>query len=259
MMKILKTSPAIGRFKLPNQLASYLEVVGAAKLNEHFEDFKTGGRLSGDIRNGYQARMVAFSDLFEHGFVKLESGLMVLGTLTPAPWLTKGLLNGDIESWKFCDTYPAKARKFKPDQYNLEQIGRDGEDFVISWLKENLESQLHSSIVHTSLTDDSAGYDIVSPSAKLEGRILLEVKTTTRPGDEFTFHLSRNEWSTALRNPNWHLILVRKIQGSFSFFGYLDNKSLVNYYPHDRHQNFQWTSVVGKLGPDDIFSGFPGF
>jgi len=258
-MKILKTSPAIGRFEVPNLLASYLEVVGAAKSNKHFEDFKTGGRLSGDIRNGYQARMAAFSDLFEQGFVKLESGIMMLGTLTPAPWLTKGLLNGDIESWTFCYAYPAKARKFKPDQYNLEQIGRDGEDFVISWLKENLESQLHSSIVHTSLTDDGAGYDIISPSPKLQERILLEVKTSTKPGDDFVFYLSRNEWGAALRNPNWYLILVRKIQGSLGLFGYLDNKSLVNYYPCDRHQNFQWTSVVGKLGSDEVFGGFPGF
>ena len=240
-------------------LASYLEVVSAAKTKQHFEDFKTGGRLSGDIRNGYQARMVAFLDLSEQGFVKLESGFMVLGTLSPAPWLTKSLLNGDIESWEFCDAYPARSRKFKPDLFNLEKIGRDGEEFVISWLKLNLEVQLHSGIVHTSLTDDGAGYDIISPSTKLQGRILLEVKTSTRPGDDFTFYLSRKEWSTALRNPNWYLILVRKIQGSFGLFGYLDNKSLVNYYPHDRHQDFQWTSVVGKLGPDDVFSGFPGF
>jgi len=240
-------------------LTSYLAVVIAAKTKQHFEDFKTGGRLSGDIRNGYQARMVAFSDMLEQGFVKLESGLMALGTLSPAPWLTKSLLNGDTESWEFCDAYPAKSRKFKPDFFNLEKIGREGEEFVISWLKMNLEVQLHSGIVHTSLTDDGAGYDIISPSAKLQERILLEVKTTTRPGDDFTFYLSRNEWGTALRNPNWYLVLVRKIQGSFGLFGYLDNKSLVNYYPCDRHQDFQWTSVVGKLGPDEVFSGFPGF
>lgn len=240
-------------------LASYLQVVSAAKLRQHFEDFKTGGRLAGDIRIGYQARMIAFSDLWEQGFVKLESGLMTLGILSPAPWLTKGLLNGDIESWEFCDAYPARTRKFKPDLFNLEKIGREGEEFVISWLKANLETQLHSNIVHTSLIDDSAGYDITSPSLKLQGRIFLEVKTSTRPGDDFTFYLSRNEWSTALRNPNWYLVLVRKIQGSFGLFGFLDNKSLINYYPHDSHKDFQWISAVGKLGPDDVFNGLPGF
>lgn len=244
---------------MANLLASYLEVINAAKQKMHFEDFKTGGRLSGDIRIGYQARMVAFSDLFEQGFVKLESGQLVLGALSPAPWLTEGLINGDNESWEFCDAYPTKARKFKPDLFNLEQIGREGEEFVVSWLKENLGLHLHSSIIHTSLTDDSAGYDISSPSIKLQERILIEVKTSTRPGDDFTFHLSRNEWNVALRNPNWYIVLVKKFQGHFGLFGYLNSESLVDYYPHDQHQNFQWSSAVGNLGPDDVFSGFPGF
>ena len=53
--------------------------------------------------------------------------------------------------------------------------------------------------------------------------------------------------------------VVRKIQGGFVLFGYLDNKSLVDYYPDDRHKDFQWSSVVGKLGLDDVFNGFPGF
>jgi hypothetical protein len=240
-------------------LKSYVEVVSAAKMNLHFEDFKTGGRLSGDIRSGYQARMVAFSDLSEQGFVKLESGFMVLGTLSEAPWLIEGLLNGDSASWKFCDAYPNTSRKFKPDLFALEKIGKEGEEFIISWLKKHLEVKFHNSIVHKSLTDDGAGYDILAPSPKLQDRILLEVKTSTRPGDDFTFFLSRNEWNTAVRNPNWYLVLVRKIEGRCGLFGYLDNKSLVNYYPCDRHHNFKWSTVVGKLGPDDVFSGFPGF
>ena len=244
---------------MSNILASYLEVINAAKSKLYFEDFKTGGRLAGDIRKGYQARMTAFLELSEQGFVKLESGKLTLGALCSVPWLTDGLSNGEVESWEICDAYPAKLQKFKPDQFNLELIGREGEDFVVAWLKENLEKHLHGEIVHTSLTDDGAGYDIVSPTAKLQGRILLEVKTTTRTGDDFTFHLSRNEWSTALRNSNWYLVLVRNTKGSFTLFGYLDNQSLVNYYPDDKHKDFKWSSVVGTLGPDDVFSGFPGF
>lgn len=244
---------------MSNQLASYLEVISAAKSRTHFEDFKAGGRLSGDIRNGYQARMVAFSDLVNQGFVKLEAGLLVLGALSPVDWLTNGMLSGDQDSWKICDLYPSQSRKFKPDLLNLEKIGKEGEDYVISWLKLNLTPKFQSKIVHTSLTNDNAGYDIVSPSLKLPGRVFLEIKTSTRLDDYFTFHLSRNEWNTALGNPNWYLVLVNKIQGNFSFFGYLNSKSLVNYYPQDKHNDFQWSSVVGKLGPDDVFIGFPGF
>lgn len=244
---------------MSGQIASYLEVISAAKKLENFEDFKTGGRLAGDIRKGYEARMVAFSDLLEQGFIKLESGILELGELTPASWLAKGILNGDKESWQICEAFPIKSRKFKPDLFNLEAIGREGEDFVMSWLKLNLEPKFHSDIEHKSLTDDTAGYDIASPSLKLQKRMLLEVKTSTRLGDDFTFYLSRNELNTALRNPNWYLVLVRKIQGDLNIFGYLDSQSLVNYYPEDRHKDFQWTSASGKLGPDDVFSGFPGF
>lgn len=240
-------------------LDSYLEVINAAKMNTYFEDFKTGGRLAGDVRTGYQARMAAFLELCEQGFIKLESGQLVLGKLSSVPWLTNSLSNGEAESWEICDAYPVKLRKFKPDLFNREQIGREGEEFVVSWLKSNLEANMHSEIVHTSLMDDEAGYDITCPCPKLQGRILLEVKTTTRAGDDFTFHLSRNEWSTASKNSNWYLMLVRKSKGSFDLFGYLDSQSLINYYPDDKHKDFRWSSVVGKLGPDDVFSGFPGF
>lgn len=243
---------------MSNLLASYLEVINAAKVNQHFEDFKTGGRLAGDIRRGYQARMTAFSDLAKCGFVRLESGLLTLGALSQTDWLVEGLQNGDIQSWEICDAYPDKLRKFKPDLFNLEQIGKDGEDFVISLLHQNLEPSLHSEIFHVSLTDDTAGYDISFPSTKFPGRILLEVKTSTRFGDEFTFHLSRNEWRAALRNPNWFLVLVMKVQGEHSIFGTLDGQSLVSYYPEDNHQNFHWTSAIGKLSTDDVYAGLPG-
>lgn len=242
-----------------SQLASFLEVIRAAKAQMHFEDFKTGGRLAGDIRSGYQARMAAFSALVDRGFVILESGKLMLGVLSEEPWLTSSLINGDPESWAICDAFPSKSRKFNPESLNLEQIGREGEDFVISWLRSNLDRQLHSEIVHTSLTDDSAGYDIVSPGPRFQRKMKLEVKTSTRSGDVFTFHLSRNEWATAARNLNWYLVLVSKIQGRFSFFGFLDSQSLVSYYPIDSHLDFKWTSTVGALGPDDVFSGVPGF
>ena len=244
---------------MPNRLVSYLEVIRAAKRNEHFEDFKTGGRLASDIRSGYQARMAAFTELLDQGFVTLEGGLLSLGALAPETWLLDGLAQGEAESWEICDAFPTKARKFQPDLMNLEQIGREGEDFVVAWLQQKLEPSLKSAVVHTSLTDDTAGYDIASPSIKLDGRILLEVKTTTRPGEFFAFHLSRNEWNTAQRNSNWYLVLVRKAHGCCSLFGYLNSQSLVSYYPDDRHKDFQWTTAVGRLSADDLFEGMPGF
>jgi hypothetical protein len=240
-------------------LPSYLEVIKAAQQRTHFEDFKTGGRLSGDIRQGYQARMAAFRDLSSQGFVTLESSRIVLGELTPAPWLTSAIQSGSLASWEICDAFPQKLRKFKPEDYNLQEIGLEGELFVVEWLEKHLDEDLRKQIEHTSLKDDSAGFDISSPNSQSDSRIFLEVKTTTRQGDDFTFHLSRNEWNTAARLQHWYLVLVKKVEGQHTIFGYLNGQSLVNYYPQDSHPDFHWESVVGKLSSDDVFSGFPGF
>jgi hypothetical protein len=244
---------------LLSPLDSYLEVIRSAKNKTHFEDFKTGGRLSGDVRRGYQARMVAFTELANQGFVKIESGFLSLGSLSEVAWLEAGLLSGDPISWEICDLYPQKNRKFQPDQLHLQQIGRAGEDYVIELLNDLLEPEMRLEIVHTSLVDDTAGYDIVAPNPKNGGLSFLEVKTSTRPYDDFTFHLSRNEWATASKSNDWYLVLVQKVHGSCQLFGYLDASSLIDYYPKDSHTNFQWTSVRGKLGSDDVYVGLPGF
>ena len=235
----------------------YLEVIQAAKVNQHFEDFKTAGRLSNDVAHGYQAKLAAFADLEAQHFVKLEAGSLVLNKLSPISWLTEGLLNGEPAAWQICDAYPQKAKKFEPDTLNLNQIGLDGEKFVVEFLRGQLDTSLHSLIRHVSLIDDTAGFDILTPSHIPGTNFLLEIKTTTRPSEDFTFHLSRNEWNVAMQNSNWLLILVQRIAGKFSFFGYLDSKSLVGYFPRDSHPKFQWSSTQGRLNLDDVFEGFP--
>ncbi len=240
-------------------IASYLEVIKAAKSKTHFEDFKSIGRLAVDIRQGYQARMAALRDLSAQGFVTLDSGRIVLGVLSPASWLTESIQNGNSDSWEICDAFPEKFRKFNPDDFNRREIGLAGELFVFDWLCEQLDEGQRLFIEHTSLRDDSAGFDISTPSLRTGERLYLEVKTTTRTGDDFTFHLSRNEWNAAFRRTNWYLVLLRKVEGEHALFGYLDGQSLVNYYPIDSHKDFKWTSVVGTLHSDDVFVGFPGF
>ena len=244
---------------MSNLLVSYLEVIRAAQQKTHFEDFKTGGRLASDIKKGYEARMVAFRELALDGFVLLESGCLVLGELTPTPWLTDAIQNGSSESWEICDLFPTKLRKFNPDNFHLQEIGLAGELFVIESLQQHLNENQRTSIEHTSLTDDSAGFDIACPSLKTDEQMFFEVKTSTRAGDNFVFHLTRNEWNTAVRKPNWYLVLVKRVDGEHRIFGYLDGQSLVTYYPKDSHEDFQWSNVIGRLGSDDIFSGLPGF
>jgi len=243
----------------PAELASFLDVIQSAKARVHFEDFKIAGRLTNDMHKGYQARMSAFNILNSQGFVKLEAGFLALADLQPADWLIAGIENGDPESWQICEIYPKKARKFQPDQLKLAQIGFDGEIFCLQWLQQNLSSRLHNEIIHTSVLDDTAGYDIVFTSETSGHRIFWEVKTTTREGKDFRFYLSRNEWEVARKTSNWYIVLVEKIRGNYRFFGHLDGASLANYYPQDQNTEFSWISSSGRLTPDDVFPGVPGF
>ena len=237
----------------------FAEVVIAAKANLHFEDFKTGGRLSGNIRDGYEARMSAFFHLENQGFVKLEDSRLVLGVLTNAPWLSHGLVFGDKAAWAICDAFPARARKFEADDFGKAQIGLDGENFVVDWIKERLTQEQFVDIDHISLRDDSAGYDISTPTLHTSEKVFLEVKTTTRNSEFFNFFLSRNEWEVSQRLANWYLVLVQKTLGIHSIFGYLDGVSLGSYFPTDNHASFQWTISRGQLTQDDVFQFMPGF
>jgi hypothetical protein len=258
-MSTLKTSLAIGEPRVKGHVDIYAAVISAAKAKMYFEDFKIDGRLSGNVAQSYDARMAAFRHLEEQGFVRLEDSRLSLGLLTEIPWLSEAISFGDSAAWRICDAFPQGAKKFEPDNFRLTEIGLEGEKFVIDWLHNNLPFEKLSQIVHVSLSDDSAGYDISTPTLKFADSVALEVKTTTRDTEDFSFHLSRNEWEVSQRYVNWYLVLIRKHQGLHEIFGYLDGKSLGSYFPSDNHPHFQWSSSNGRLSQDDLFQVMPGF
>jgi hypothetical protein len=139
----------------------------------------------------------------------------------------------------------------------LSAIGLKGEFFVLELLQRQLPTHAQSAIKHVSLTDDSAGYDIEAPLNETGTTCYLEVKTTTRPTGSFRFFLSRNEWRTSTRKPNWFLVLVSLTPQTSELFGHLDSGSLANYMPEDRHRDFPWQVTRGSLSRDDVFSGLP--
>lgn len=239
-------------------LAAYAEVIRAAKSKKYFEDFRNDGRLANDFRLGYDLMMHSLNELIAEGVVTIENNRLGLGQLSPSGWITEGLRKGDIDAWQICDTFPLSGRKFSPDQTALELLGLVGEEHVMETLRELLPAAWHEQITHISLSDDSAGYDIRTPTTT-EKTVFLEVKTTSRPGEKFSFFLSRNEWSVAKNNPNWFLVLVKKIDGRLTIFGHLDSRSITEYFPDDRHPDFQWTVAKGALFRDDIYLGLPGF
>ncbi len=243
---------------MKKDLTPYLLVVNAAKNRIHIQDFYMDGRLSRNVAHGYEARKQVLRELMDSGVVALDELRLTLGTLTAFNGLLKGLEEGSPEAWAIVDLFPKKSRKFDLDSDLLNEIGMRGELFVIEELKRMLPVNFHERIQHVSLTDDAAGFDVSAPSTiNPDNQIQLEIKTTTRPGNQFNFHLSRNEFETAKKFNHWYLILVSSLNLECKIFGYLEGSSLISYFPRDTTSGFSWTSAKGSFNQDDLRSLWP--
>jgi hypothetical protein len=72
-------------------------------------------------------------------------------------------------------------------------------------LAELLRANTYADVNHVAADSDSFGYDIAATMTGLAA--LLEVKTTRRLA-RIKFYLSRNEFETMHREPDWHLAIV---------------------------------------------------
>jgi hypothetical protein len=233
-------------------------VVRAAANHVYVQDLLLTSRASTQTESGYEAVSKALQELVDLGFVLLDEGQLNLGFLEETLWLNDALIQGDLSAWELVDLFPPSRRKYNPDTERLAEIGLIGETFVMSKYREALPDDLFARVKHTSLVDDSAGYDIVVPSeVEHSVELYLEVKSTVRPRGETTFHLTRNEAKQAQGLANWYLVLVNV--GSVNReVGHLEGSSVVPYLPEDKDPRFMWESVLGKFSEDDLRSGLPG-
>lgn len=230
----------------------------AAKNRRQLNDLFLLGRLSRELEVGYTSIRRVVDFLFDLGLIEVEDGRLSLGTLVNFELLENTLEFGSPEAWEIVDAFPVRARKYEPDAELLAKIGLLGEFHVIKELHAELPDSERINIDHRSLVDDSAGFDIASPSIKNPSqRVHLEVKTSTRPGNRFVFYLSRNEFETAHQINNWYLVLVQVEKGDPSLFGYLEADSLKGYFPVDVADGFSWTVSKGSFSQDDLRRGLP--
>ena len=61
-------------------------------------------------------------------------------------------------------------------------------------------------------------------------KVLLEIKTSIRPGNNIIFYLSRNEYETGIKKNNWFLVFVQIIDNSEKLFGTFKPISLQRFY-----------------------------
>lgn len=206
----------------------------------------------------YYDRMRVAERLIDEGVVLLENNRYHLGFLSEAPWLISALSTGDDHAWTILHAFPKRRIKFDPDNRVNQITGLGGELAVIAWLREQLEPDYVSRIVHVSLENDAAGYDIYSPSTRTLGSsTLLEVKTTTRPGPILRYFLSRNEAEIGARNENWHLVFVTVRGGVHELAGFATMADIRQQLPSDPPGNSRWMSVELHMNSGDLNPNLP--
>lgn len=217
--------------------------------------------LAGQHGHSYHDRMRAAEWLMDQRVLKkVDSTLMIHVDGLPT-WLSDELLTGAPLAWSLLDAIDTEgrlARKF--DSTRQQEIGLMGEKAVLELLKGVLHPELHRKIHQISLQNDAAGYDIISPSPEsVDTRVLLEVKTSLRPGPLFSFFLSRNEARVGAANPNWYLVAVSAEDGKkgLNVFGHLRFVDLVDLLPTNNTSECQWESCAFKIPRASFRAGLP--
>ena len=205
----------------------------------------------------YSDWMSTLEWLVRKNSIQIEGRFLIVVRPTDIPeWLSEQLMEGDKEAWESFETLDYAGRLgSKFDQQALLALGLEGENYVMEYLKGQIPTEYHDAIVHASLKDDSLGYDIVTPNPEdLSTMLYLEVKTSSRPGPDFTCYLSRNEFSVA-RSAGWRLLMVRKQSGNFEIAGSITRASFIHAVPVDLDPMVRWESIRltfnNQLGQSD--------
>lgn len=237
-----------------------LEVIEAAHNRVGIRDFDLQCKITQQTNGkSYFDRVKVFEKLITDKVIQIDDGRIRLATNYIPDWLYPGLKNGSEASWEIFEKInpPNKFRE-KIDRALLEEIGLEGEKFVLNFLYESLPNESHKRLKHVSIYDDSAGYDIQSPSINNNANTsFLEIKTSSQPGSIFNFFISRNEARIASLNDNWVLVAVLKKKEHYEIIGFLSYEQFSSYLPINISPNCQWESARIKL-PINVFKqGLP--
>lgn len=118
--------------------------------------------------------------------------------------------------------FQAKNLDFADVEKNNKELGREGENFILQWEHERLESIGHPELAEkiewtSEVKGDGTGYDILSFEESGEPRY-IEVKTTTRESDS-PFLITKNEVDFSKSHiQNYYLYRVFNFKVSPQFF-----------------------------------------
>ncbi len=240
-------------------LAIARDVIEAAKNSWSVDDYKRACRLHAPkIGEDYYYRTIVLDRMLQEGLVLIQDERLRLGSPRGATWWQAQLLNGSSLAWEFAEATYGDGVQDKFDAEKLREIGEQGEIFVLDLYQKNLPSWLADRVTRVSLKDDSLGFDIMTSSVTNHERTLhVEVKTSIRPGNDFIFFLSRNEYEIALKDKNWVMLLVGKVNGQYHLVGRLYIEDLAPLVPVDKEQNVKWASVKVRINRAGLIKGLP--
>ncbi|WP_060209926.1 DUF3883 domain-containing protein [Sporosarcina koreensis] len=141
--------------------------------------------------------------------------------------------NKDVIKW--WDILSLAVRGQQKD--TLMEIGRTGEELSLEYERNRVKKEP----IWQSIESNLSGFDILSV-VSLEDLtpLRIEVKTSTRVSNSFSFYLSRNEWDVAEVSTNFlfHLWLLSDTPELFI----LDKNEMVNHIPTNLG-NGSWENV----------------
>lgn len=201
-----------------------------------------------NLQASFDDRMDVLELLIKQNIIIRNNGKLTLSSDPDFSCFSDGLAGGYQDAWEFVNLIGKEkiAEKKFDNSKNLEN-GLLGENFIVEELKKVLPEEKLSSIIHVSIKDDTKGYDIEFDNIINEKK-LLEVKTSSLPGNTFSFYLSRNEYEVGnLNTDNWSVVLVKLFNGTPVFFGALTVNDLKKYLPEEKFEDKAKWQVIKFL------------
>ena len=244
----------------PELLDIAFQAVSFAKEKKTVGDYKRYCMtLRRTLIDNYENRMRVMEFLINIKFIEKDEERLYLRGISLEPWIKELLLSGDKTVWELATAADKKSiltKKF--DAERLGEIGLEGEKFVLSRLKCQLNPEVHRLVEHVSLSNDTLGFDIISPSVKVRNKLLnLEVKTSVRPSENFKFYISRNEFEKGNRNENWFLVFVKVINATHYILGHARPDIFMDFIPQEIDGSVKWESLKVEINPEWLMSGLP--
>ena len=240
------------------KLPLFRDVLDFARNRVAISDYRGYALRAKGAGAGYDDRMRALDFLLQQGCIQLADGKLSLNKAADWEWIGPLLRAGSEGAWEIADTYVPSRVVCKVEEGFLAEIGLAGELAVLSELERLLPKDDFRRVSHVSLTDDSAGYDILSP--RISGKpplAMLEVKTSTRVSSLFRFFISRNEINKGLMNQDWSLVCVELHGDEAKILGHLGMEYFSSDLPKDVSDTVRVSQLEIELSKADLIPGLP--